>query len=62
MPSISSTAAPRGSIRSLRVSTPEDSVARCVTRPVHSVVEYNRLGLAACDDRSGSVLRLIVRF
>ena len=60
--STSSIAAPRVSIPSPNVSAREESVARSVTRPVHSVGEYNRLGLAACDDRSGSVSRLIVRY
>ena len=40
----------------------EDSDARSVVRPVHSVSDYHRSGLAACDDRPGSVSRLIVRY
>ena len=63
VPSISSRAAPRESTRSHNVPTSaEDSVAQCVSLPVHSVDEYHRLGLAACDDRPGSVSHLLVRF
>ena len=56
-------AAQRGSTRSRNLSpSAEDSVARRVLRPVHSVDDYHRSGLAACDDRPGSVSRLLVRF
>ena len=59
--STSSRVVRQGSPLSLDPST-EDSAARSVVRPVHSVNDYNRLGLAACDDRPGSVSRLIVRY
>ena len=61
--STSSRVAPQGSTPSLNSSpSAEDSAARSVLRPVHSVDDYHRLGLAACDDRPGSVSRLLVRY
>ena len=59
--STSSRVAQQGSTLSLNPLT-EDSAARSVVRPVHTVDDYHRLGLAACDDRPGSVSRLIVRY
>ena len=45
-------------------STPflEDSALCSAPRPVHSVGAYNRSGLRACDQRSGSVARMTVHF
>ena len=59
--STSSRVVRQGSTLSLSLST-EASAARSVVRPMHSVSDYNRSGLAACDDRPGSVSRLIVRY